>query len=360
MRLFQASAIAGAYRPKLDRLAVRASNFSERLGAFLTDRYGAPHFLKPVLEGDPSAFFTNANDEVLQRMWARAHGLPAATPLHDILIAQIEHHRTEVFYTLDPDRHDAAFLRRLPGCVRRRIAWQAAPSRGASWQGYDLVVNNFPSLLETFRRKGLPVAWFAPAHDPAMEPFADNVERPVDVLFAGSYSRHHGRRAALLEAVASLSPAISVHLHLETSRMTRLAEAMPWAGPLSRHRRPSQVHNVARPAVYGLDLYGALSRARIVVNGAIDLAGEDRGNMRCFETMGCGALLLSDDGRYPDGMVPGRHLVTWKDPTDATRRILELLSDESRRRALAEAGTSMLRSEHSKERQWERFVHLTA
>ena len=360
MRLFQASAIARPYRSRLDRLAAGASTFEARLSIFLADRYGAAHFLKPVLDRAPEAFFTNADDETLQRLWAREHGLARTTPPLDILLAQIEHHRAEVFYSLDPVHHDSTFLRRLPGCVRRRIAWQAAPHARSDWRGYDLIVNNFPSLLDDFRRRGLRAAWFAPAVDPVMAQYAANEDRPIDVLFAGGFSRHHLRRAEVLESVARLAPKARIEFHLEASRLTRLAERLPVGGLLARHRRPATVAAVARPAVYGLDLYRALSRARIVLNCAIDMAGEDRGNMRCFEAMGCGALLLSDEGRYPEGMLPDHTMVTWRSPDDACRRAMELLADEPRRQAVARAGTAMLSQAHSKERQWELFVRLSA
>jgi len=360
MRLFQASAMSRPYRKRLDRIAAHASTFEVRLRTFLADRYGAAHFLKPVLDRAPSAFFTNADDETLQRLWAREHGLPRKTPLLEILLAQIEHHRADVFYSLDPVHHDSTFLRRLPGCVRRRIAWQAAPHAHSDWQGYDLIVNNFPSLLEQFRRRGLPVAWFAPAMDPVMRDFAPNDDRPVDVLFAGGFSRYHQRRSELLEAIAALAPGVRMQFHLEASRLTRLAEQLPMIVPLARNRRPPAIAAVARPAVYGLDLYRALSRARIVLNCAIDMAGEDRGNMRCFEAIGCGAMLLSDEGRYPEGMVADLTITTWRTPADAVRRVVELLADEPRRSAVAKAGTAILANEYSKERQWENFLRLVA
>src|SRR6202012_848162 len=75
--------------------------------------------------------------------------------------------------------------------------------------------------------------------------------------------------------------------------------------PLARHRRPPDVMAVARDPVFGRDYYAALSTAKIVFNGAIDTSGSDRGNMRCFETMGVGAMLLSDEGGYPEGMTDG-------------------------------------------------------
>src|SRR5262245_42085231 len=69
--------------------------------------------------------------------------------------------------------------------------------------------------------------------------------------------------------------------------------------------------------VFGLELFGARAREKSVLNGAIDMVGNERGNMRCFEAMGCGALLLSDEGKYPDGMVPERTLITYTSAADA-------------------------------------------
>ena len=46
-----------------------------------------------------------ATTKSLQRHWAREHGMPGKPSLEAILLAQIEHHRTEVFYNLDPVRY---------------------------------------------------------------------------------------------------------------------------------------------------------------------------------------------------------------------------------------------------------------
>ena len=326
---------------------------------FLDDRFGACHFLEPVLRRDPSAFFTNADDDILQRRWASEAGMPANSALDDILLAQIEHHRTEVFYNMDPMRFQSAFLGRLPGCVRKSIAWRAAPSPGADFSAYSLVVCNFPSILASFRRAGCRTAYFAPAHDPVMDAYAENTERPIDVLFVGGYTRHHRRRAELLEAVATLAGHHSVAMHLDRSRLTRVAEALPaWLTPLKKHRRPEAIRTVSHPPVFGVDLYRALSQAKIVLNGAIDMAGSDRGNMRCFESMGCGCALLSDEGNYPEGMEPGVTMASYSDSADALARLRELLDEPSAVRSLAAAGRQMITQRYSKQRQWERFVEL--
>lgn len=356
MRLFQNSGIYPAYRPRLQRLVSGARDFRAMRQGFLDDRYGACHFLQPVLDDAPEAFFTNGDDEALQRLWAREHGLKADASLEDILLAQIEEHRTEVFYNMDPMRYASPFVRRLPGCVRHSIAWRAAPSPGADFEAYGRVVCNFPSILEGYRQRGWRAAYFAPAHDPAMDPYADNRERPVDVLFVGGYTRHHRQRAEVLEAVARLHPRCRVVFHLDRSRATRWAES--WVGrmlPLEQHRRPQAIRDVTADPVFGRDLYRALSQAKIVLNGAVDMAGDDRGNMRCWEAMGCGALLVSDQGRYPDGMQDGQTLLSYRDAAHAAQVVQAALAELPRLEGIRDRALALMREQYGKAAQWAAF-----
>lgn len=361
MRLFQNSGLYPAYVPRLRALSKNCTTFRQHLAAFVADRFGASHFLKPVLEGDESAFIANGDDAVTQRLWAREQGLSPAVSMENILLAQIEHHRTDVFYNLDPLRYGSDFVRKLPGCVRRSFAWRAAPSPGADFVAYDSVLCNFPSILDGYRQRGWRAAYFSPAHDPMMDRFAAREDRPVDVLFVGGYTRHHRRRAKLLEAVAALSGEFKLHFHLDNSRMTRLAESpLGRLLPLDRHRRPNAIRSIAQAPVFGLDLYDALSGAKIVLNGAIDMAGSDRGNMRCFEAMGCGALMVSDTGDYPNGMVNGENMITYTDPADAVRQIRAALHQPADRQRLALQGHRLLSTAYSKAEQWRAFVSLVA
>jgi hypothetical protein len=358
MRLFQNSALYPAYVPRLRRLEQEAGarSFDQRIGVFLDDRFGAPHFLQPVLAREAEAFFANGDDEPVQRQWAREHGLPDKLPLADILLAQIEHHRTDVFYNLDPVRYASDFVQRLPGCVKRTVAWRAAPSPGADFGAYGAVVCNFSGILDGYRARGWRAEWLAPAHDPEMNTYAGRQERPVDVVFVGGYTRHHRRRAALLEAVAALGSEATIAFHLDSSRLTRLAESP--AGrllPLGLHRRPAAIRQASQAPVFGRDLYTALSNAKLVLNGAIDMAGEDRGNMRCFEALGCGCLMLSDEGRYPPGMIAGSHFATYSDPAGAVQAIRRALREGGHRSPMALAGHSMIQERFGKARQWSDF-----
>jgi hypothetical protein len=358
MRLFQNSGLYRSYLARLNRLAAEAPDFEARLRTFLDDRFGALHFLKPVLQRDAETFFTNGDDERLQRLWASEHGMPGKPTLEAILLAQIEHHRTEVFYNLDPVRYPSSFVNKLPGCVRKTLCWRAAPSGNADLTAYGAVLGNFPSILDSWRRAGCRAELFFPALDPSMDEYGRG-DRPIDVLFVGGYSRHHTIRAKTLEQVARLAATVQIVYCLDSSRLTRLAESKigGWL-PLQKHRRPDAIARIASPPVFGRQLYDLLGSAKIVLNGAIDMAGTDRGNMRCFEAMGCGALLVSDAGDYPDGMQPGITMEIYGSPEEATATIAKCLQDWPRSAAVAARGRMRVGEVYGKESQWEQFADL--
>ena len=112
--------------------------------------------------------------------------------------------------------------------------------------------------------------------------------------------------------------------------------------------------------MFGRQLYELIGRSKIVLNGAIDMAGADRGNMRCFEAMGCGALLVSDDGQYPAAMEPGVTIATYGSPEDALTVIEQRLADWDGSSRIASLGREGVSAAYSKSLQWKSFVDLVA
>jgi hypothetical protein len=361
VRLFQNTRYYPSLRPRIHELTKDRSTFAGKIDAFLKFRESAAHILLPVEQRKEWAFFANGDDEAIQRVWAREHGLSRRASLSDILKAQIEEHRADVFYNLDATGWGTDFIKNLPGCVKRTIAWHAAPLRNVSFSVYDLVVCNFPSILATIAKQGCRTAYFFPAYDPEFAPFAARQDRPVDVMFVGGYSRHHRRRAEVLEAVAKLDGEYKIVYHLDRSRLCRLAESpLGQFLPLASHRRPPAIRAISEEPKFGLDYYEVLSTAKIVLNGSIDMAGKDRGNMRCFETLGAGSLLLSDQGNYLDGMSDSQTIMTYNSPEHAVQQVKALLRSPERRLSIARAGHEMISNSYSKEVQWKRFEALVA
>ena len=349
-------------RPRYRELAKGQTSFAGHIGTFLDFRQNAMHILSPIQERAEWAFFTNGDDVEVQKLWAKEQGLAARTSMGDILKAQIEHHRADVLYNMDTTGWKSEFTRSLPGCLKAVIAWHAVPVlNDVVFSDYDLVVNNFPAVAAAIAKQGVRIDYFSPAYDPEMAPYAAREDRPIDLIFVGGYTRHHSQRAAILETMSKLGRRYHVAFHLDRSRLCALAESpIGRVLPLAKHRRPADVMAVARDPVFGRDYYAALSTAKIVFNGAIDMSGPDRGNMRCFETMGVGAMLLSDDGGYPEGMTDGETLAIYKSADHAVELVEAFLNNPARRLDLARKGHDMVSKRYSKQAQWARFEQLAA
>jgi spore maturation protein CgeB len=133
-----------------------------------------------------------------------------------------------------------------------------------------------------------------------------------------------------------------------------------YLAPVGKYRRPRNIRAVSREPVYGRDLYALISKARIVLNGTIDMSGEDRGNMRCFEAMGCRALMVSDSGRYPDGMESGVTMKTYDNCADAVSIIKASLDDYDHAHHIVTNAYNMTRNLYSKAAQWTEFQKLVS
>ena len=181
------------------------------------------------------------------------------------------------------------------------------------------------------------------------------------MLFVGGYSQYHSKRVAVLEAVAALDGKYKVVFALARSRLNRIAETpLGLLGPLRQYCRPERIRAVAQEPVFGRAYYDLLARSKIVLNGAIDMAGNDRGNMRCWEALGARTLLLSDEGNYPAGMVDGETIRTYRSPRHAIELIGDSLGNFEGCRCVAAAGHDMIRTRYSKAAQWASFQRLVA
>lgn len=366
MRLFMNSGIPKNYFSIFQARFGGLKEFDSRLKAFLEDRYGASHFLKPVFDRSESTFFTNANDEILQRLWAKENGLKWKGDFAEILLAQIEQHKAEVFYNLDSIRFDSAFAKRLPGCVKKKICWHAGPLQNADLGSYDMAVCNFPSVIEYYKSRGWRSTYFSPSHDPVLDDLSENEQREIDVLFVGTFSRLHKSRTPMLEAVVQLADRYNIRLFMQEGRATRLAET-PFGllPPLKQHRMPRAIRAITSGPAFGMDFYRLLSHSKIVLNGACDVsyrntanATLERGNMRIFEAMGSGALHLGDAGLYPEGMKSGENMLTYESPSELLQIIPHALENWEAHRVIAMRGNEVVRNRYSKQTQWEQFVDI--
>jgi hypothetical protein len=343
------------------RAPAAAASYRDHLSELLDDRYGNSHILQPVLEGTESAQFIVADAREAQQAWARERGMAHNSELQDVVLAQIEEHRSEVLYNLTPILYGMSFLRRLPSCVKRTVCWRAAPSSDSDLDAYDLRLSNFPIAIEQWRRAGFRAAWFEPSHDPVASQYAASEDRSIDVAFVGSYSRHHATRNRLLQRIAERMPKRSVRFHMAMARSARWVNALPLVSYVMPHLAlPKALRRVSYSEIYGRKMYELFGNTKIVINAAVDISNQYRGNMRCWEAMGCGALMLSDAGMYPSSMNPDVDFVTYKNADEALAQIESILADYQAWRPVARQGLATMEACYSKARQWGVFRELVA
>ncbi len=361
-RLFQTAGFGSYYLNDFySRYNVLELSYNDHKKTLLSDRYGACHLLDPIYKQQPEAFFTVSDDAILQAKWAKENGISDSN-LDNILLAQIEQHSTEVFYNLDPIAFPSAFLDRLPSSVKLSIAWRAAPPGNADLSSYSAILSNFSSLNEIWESKGWKTLKFYPSLDPETKLFADNTNRQTDVFFAGSYSRTtgHDERLKILKTISNLDTEYRLDLRLLYRKWGRLSDAhiLRWIPcPVFM---PKSLRQNNRLPVFGRDMYQALSHARIVLNPATSIAGQERGNMRCWEALGCGSCMLASQGNYPEGFEAGVNFEAYKDVDELAIKVKRLLDDDDRRLEIAKAGVDMLSTVWSKKRQWSDFKHIVA
>jgi len=362
MRVFQFHSFYKPYLEFLDRKYPDAASveYTQRLDIILGHRFQAAHILYPAYTADPDFRFTVTNDPHLQYRWAQEKSFPERN-FQNILLAQIEEHRAEVVYSLDPIAYDSSFVRRLPGCVKRSLCWLAAPVNRADLSAYSLRVCNFPPYLRDWEALGLKCAWFSPSHDPSMRRFADREDRPIDISFVGQYSPWHTTRNQILERVAELGQDYLVSFRLMCPRWKPLANRRYLNRiPLPVPYLPKGLRAVSGRPVFGLEMYEIFGQSKVVLNAAIDMSGKYRVNMRCFEALGCGATMVSDEGIYVDGMTPGTHFVTYQNAEDAVAQIKSILASPDHGRGMAREGREFVETAFSKEHQWATFQRLVA
>jgi len=363
MKIFQNMGFGKAYLTDFDRRypASRSLGFAHRLKLLLADRHGSAHILEPIYAQCPDSFFTIGDDYLLQFSWAKEHNFPSRD-LNEILLAQINYFKPDLFYNCDPIRFPSDFINKLPKSVQLSFAWRAAPLANADLSAYDLVLSNFRSLNTLWEKSGFKTEIFYPSVDPLMSSFFDNTERPIDLFFAGSYSTStgHDSRLRTLTHLISSFPSSSFHIHLLFKRWGRLGSQFPKNLLPAFVSLPRLLKNRVLPPCYGLEMYESISKSKIVVNPSTTIANSEIGNMRCWESLGCGALMLSPYGIYPPDFIPNEHFLPYSNDDQLSSHISMLLSEPEMLNTIAHQGSKMIHTRWSKSRQWHDFLDLVS
>lgn len=327
-----------------------------------------------------------ANNEFMQKAWAREHHVPAeGTPprwqkaesmikyirrgqaymplgyfkeffrpllrwtdrkqtwIYEILSAQIKHFQPDVVLNQDMDFIDTAFWRQIKPEVRVLVGQNAAlcPSGGKNFNCYDFVISSFPPTIDFFRKRGASAELNKLAFEPAVLSRLENKKKVFDVTFIGSLFDCHRSRVDWLENLCNRFPGLKI-----------------WGPGIKNISSRSPIRKRYMGQAWGLEMYQIIRDSRITLNHHGDVPPYAN-NMRLYEATGVGALLLTDwKENLPEMFIPGREVVAYRTPEECAELIQYYLEHDEERESIARAGQARTLREHTYAQRMRELVDL--
>ncbi|MEM9829424.1 MAG: glycosyltransferase [Bacteroidota bacterium] len=274
------------------------------------------------------------NSNILQERWAQENGFKVKNDWQlEILSQQIDEFKPDIFYTNNPDYFTRDIFKLLPSCKVKAI-WRAAPlTQSNELSHFDLGLSYgkvYLDLLEKYGVKNVEKKQFS--CNPQTYVNIGKQKKEIDISFAGSYHRMFVERNQLLNRVFwKLFPQYKVNYYLSAPR-----------GRFGRKYIAPFLYLVDRPPVYLHEFLKVISKSKIVFNRHSDMSKEYKGNMRVFETLGVGSFMLSDEGVYPEHLIPEEDFVTYSNEKDLIDKLKYYLKNEAEREDIAANGQRKL------------------
>ena len=330
-----------------------------------------------------------ANARSLQTQWATEARVAfwESTWQLDILREQVRHCQPEVLFLTDYASFPAAFLkslREVAPSIRRIGIWCGAPYRNAAiFRECDVVLTCVPELERHFAAEGHDCRRIDHAFDPRILSRIPPGEAETAVGFIGSiilrHQFHSGRERLLRQLAERLDLSIwsdlvqpswgsillmggkvAGYVVVDLLRRGGVPESiwkdLPILGRIARwqerpfipQRFPRSLLRIARPALYGLQMFERLQRTQVSLNTHLDLSAESASNMRLFEATGVGSCLLTDwKKNLPGYFEINDEVATYRSPEECVEKARYLLDHPAKRREMALAGQRRVLAAHT-------------
>lgn len=338
-------------RKKIPRLI--NYSYDKHLQTLLDECFGTSDFYSYNLRKiGADAIDIIANDEILQKQWARENGLELPQSdwkiavqnipyiyrfigrpkwMQEIVLSQIKLYKPDIVYIQDLTILDPVYLGAIKKHIKLLVGQIASPLPQAKYlKQFDLILTSFPHFVEKFRNLGIISEYFRIGFEPRILEKVEKQKKIYDVVFIGSFSSYHKRGIKLLEEVASRIP---IHI---------------WGTGIHFLSPFSPLRKYYHGEVWGSDMYKILAQSKIVLNRHIDIAGNYANNMRMFESTGMGVLLITDKKRNNNELFKvGREIEEYENADDLINKIKYYLIHDRERKQIAKRGQRRTLYEHS-------------
>lgn len=343
------------YKPKENKLS-----FNEWRNLLIQDGFASCNILQPAIEGKTQeVFYTMWDYEDLQLRWALENGLKTKN-LDEIKLAQIEEFNPDIFYNISP-YYDNEFVQKLLHKKLTKICWDSLITRRPSLhEKYDIRFSLFEPFVKYWNQHNYKSFILSPAFDNSWNDL-NRMQKDIDILFYGQFQNYFfsDRNNTIIELAKWAKQkgyVFNFHFQLPNTkkplvnikRLRKLTKWMPVA--------PKIITENALKPIYGRQLYDSIARSRIVINGFGNFNGLYKENMRNYESIGCGAFLISEDGIYPDHYIPNKDFLTYRNTSELFEKIENFLTLPDKGLQWTENTRDKLKNIYSKENQWKKFL----
>jgi spore maturation protein CgeB len=333
------------------------------------------------------AWDIHANNEFMQKAWAREHGIrveeptpteqraiavlsrarwmAAKTPLrylkplfrpvlrsldsqqswfYDILTAQIKYYKPDILLNQAMDGISTRFLKEMKPYVRLLVGQHAATQVPDSedFGCYDLVISSFMPTVEYFRQKGIPGELHRLGFEPRVLSCLDSRSQMYDVTFVGSFYRVHSSRIEWLEKLCSCFP----------------GKIKVWAPKIDHLPPGSAIRQCYAGQAWGVEMYAILLNSKITLNHHGNIPPYAN-NCRLYEATGVGTFLITDwKVNQHEIFEPGKEVVAYRTPEECAELIQYYLEHEAEREAIACAGQERTLREHTYYQRMQELVEI--
>ncbi len=367
MKVYQCIRAYDPYLPAFEkkyRINENNFSFSELRRLLIKDGFAGTYILKPAFEENNDAvFFTFWNYKILQYKWAEENGLKSQN-LDEIRLAQIEAVKPDVYYNFSTYYDNNTLLEGITNTNMIKVCWDATINSFIPplHEKYDIRLSLFEPYVKYWNQHGYKSFVLPPAFPDSWEGLTRE-QKDIDILFYGQIIDHFfSDRNKILEELINWNKKkgynLKVHVQIPKQKkpllnvrgLRRFANWMPAASRSIREK--------ALPPIYGQELYETISKSKIVINAFGNFNGSFKENMRNYETTGCGAVLISEDGIYPNHFIPGNDFFTYKNTPELFDKIEHVLSLPDQGFELGQNTRNKLKKIYSKQEQWDLFVNF--
>jgi hypothetical protein len=357
MKIYQCIHLYPAYATELDQklslIDPTELSFEKVLNLLIEDGFYESYILTPPADSDYEVFFTFWNYPPLQRLWAIEHGMPEDARLSQIRIAQVKAYQPDIVFDFSPfkDFNFIDLLHQHYAELNKEasfLCWNAyIKEEVMTFPKYHAHVTLHQPYIEHWQNIGLKAFELQPGIPPHW-PKTDVQERHIDVLFYGQYldnvfKNRRGFVNQLLELKASSGLTIDVHLQIAENADT---------SPIQSHL------HLLKPPIFANQLYNKIRAAKIVVNNYTDYNGDYKSNARVFEALGNGALLISEAGIYPQGLIAGEDFLTYNSITELPELLSRVLNNWEQYKMIAQNGRYKVNQLYSQLSRWKKFEQM--